>query len=226
MNIQPIEMDPKVARVHYREYRKKVREALDARKREVFERNALTGGENVRRARVEISRMEKEDQELSKAYRAMSLGARIINVPSVLRSAGLNEQKLPKLAICPANAEWCWLDREGQEWRFCRTESWRRKADDQVRVPLSTFSAELSDSAWRQRHNLVQLPVRAMVPSIPVRLRPSSLDNYFILWDAVWEKAPPVDPLLLRKVTDTLYSIVAQWDLTPIERAVLEGRIS
>lgn len=226
MNIQPIEMDPRVARVHYRQYRKKVREALDARKREIYERNAVAGGENVRRARVEISRMEKEDQELAKAYRAMSLGARIINLPSVLKSAGLNEQKLPKLAVCPANAEWCWLKQDGSDWMFSRTDHWKPKLDDQVRVPRSTFGEELSDIVWRMRNKLPVLPVRAMVPSIPVRLRPSSLENYFILWDAVWEKAPPVDPLLLRRVTDSLYSIVAHWDLTPIERSVLEGRLT
>jgi hypothetical protein len=59
------------------------------------------------------------------------------------------------------------------------------------------------------------------VPLIPPRLRPAGdLSNYHILWEANWQ-APPTDPLLLRHLSGPLYAVLACWDLTPIERAVM-----
>jgi hypothetical protein len=61
---------------------------------------------------------------------------------------------------------------------------------------------------------------------VPPRLHPrGKLANYHILWDAVWTPAPPKDPLLLRHLAGQLYAIVGQWDLTPLEQAVLRGRL-
>ena len=42
---------------------------------------------------------------------------------------------------------------------------------------------------------------RAVVPLIPIHLRPKrGLQNYHVLWEAEWRPAPPVDPLLLRRI--------------------------
>jgi hypothetical protein len=48
---------------------------------------------------------------------------------------------------------------------------------------------------------------------------------YHVLWDAVWTPEPPIDPLLLKHCGGSLYAIVAAWDLTPLEQAVMRGRI-
>ena len=45
-----------------------------------------------------------------------------------------------------------------------------------------------------------------------------------ILWEAEWETVPR-DPLLLRHLAGGLYAVMASWDLTPLERAVLKGRL-
>jgi len=67
---------------------------------------------------------------------------------------------------------------------------------------------------------------RAMVPSIPPSLRPPhSFASYYILWEAVWEPIAPRDPMLLRPLGNNLYAVVAVWDLTDLERAVLNARI-
>lgn len=69
--------------------------------------------------------------------------------------------------------------------------------------------------------------LEAVVPLIPANLRPmNALNRYVLLWEAVWVKRPPIDPLLLRHLHGSLYAVFAAWDLTPLERAVLAGRLN
>jgi hypothetical protein len=67
----------------------------------------------------------------------------------------------------------------------------------------------------------------AMVPMIPAHLKPRrGLANYHILWEAEWERVPPRDPYLLRRIGKAdLWLVVAHWDLTEVERAALSTRV-
>ena len=66
---------------------------------------------------------------------------------------------------------------------------------------------------------------RAMVPPVPPVHRPvSSLGNYHVLFEAIWEQVAPKDPALLKHIGGDLYVVCATWDLTEIERTVLAGR--
>jgi hypothetical protein len=67
---------------------------------------------------------------------------------------------------------------------------------------------------------------KAQVPMIPPRHKPAGhLRAYRVLFEAVWERRPPVDPMLLRHVGGPFYVVVAQWDLSPLEQAVLRARL-
>jgi len=67
----------------------------------------------------------------------------------------------------------------------------------------------------------------AAVPLIPVHLRPkAALSNYHILWEAEWTKRYPVDPYLLRRFGGDAWLVVAAWDLTDVERAVMGSRLT
>jgi hypothetical protein len=83
-------------------------------------------------------------------------------------------------------------------------------------VPAGTFpSAKLG---WEM--------LKAMAPVIPPALRPAHhLRNYHLLWEAEWSRIPrpPGDPALLKHVAGDLYAVLAVWDLTPLEQAVLAG---
>ena len=66
----------------------------------------------------------------------------------------------------------------------------------------------------------------AIVPIVPLHLRPKfNLSNYSILWEADWT-AVPHDPLLLRQLKGDLWIVLAAWDLTEVERAVLSQRVT
>jgi len=40
-----------------------------------------------------------------------------------------------------------------------------------------------------------------------------------------WKPLPPKDPILLKRLTPNLFGVLATWDLTNLERAIIRGRI-
>ena len=51
------------------------------------------------------------------------------------------------------------------------------------------------------------------------------LTGYHVLWEAEWQQVVPRDPFLLRHIGGDLYSVVAAWDLTDLERSVIAARL-
>ena len=75
--------------------------------------------------------------------------------------------------------------------------------------------------AWRSRGY-------AMVPMVPADVRPETgqLKDWFVLWEVEqWHDnrhtEPPRDPFLLKHIGGTLYAILAEWDLTEVERSIM-----
>lgn len=231
MNVNTMEMDPRIARIHYRDYLDKVK-AAKAKRAEKVKEAILQAGRGLRVARVEKDRLEKEDEQLMAAFRELARGKRILNVRSVLQAAGLNAQSLPNLAIARADWQQCHFQAARQDNGVAFSEqSWlpwngNRASGKVMYYPAGTFGTEATDSNWRRVHGLATGAHRALVPAIPARFRPDDdLSNYHILWEAVWTPAAPVDPFLLKHISGDHYTVLAQWDLTPIEQSVLAGRL-
>jgi hypothetical protein len=50
------------------------------------------------------------------------------------------------------------------------------------------------------------------------------LRHYVTLFEVdQWEPVPPTDPALLKHIAGDLYAVLAVWDLTELERAVIAG---
>jgi hypothetical protein len=240
MQVTTMQMDPRVAAIHYKDYRKKVREHR-AQRLAKANLDVKEGGKRFRAGRIAKSELEKEDETLMESYRVMAQGQRVVNVLSVLREAGLtNDTRLPKLALAGAHWKECYLTWSAHRNRFefskdrwgAARKGWstgnEHYTDGCQGFPLHVFTATVQNQEWRAEQKLPVLPVAAEVPSIPAALRPAGdLSKYCILWEAVWKKTEaPLDPLLLQHVHGYIYTVVAQWDLTDLERAVLEGRIT
>ncbi len=221
MNIETIKMDPRIARVHYNDYRKRCRSNRDARRKRIDEEHDSWGKGHA----AKLTRIEQEDQELLKAYGALCRGEQIVDVVSTVRKAGIDDKlRLPRLAICKADIEKvCFTTGER-----ARTEPspWRSapRGEEHSVVPASAYPAEVTNDAWRTGQRL-PTSATALVPSVPTTLRPDDLSKYYILWEAEWSAAAPVDPLLLSRVNRTMFAVVAQWDLTQLEQRILEGRL-
>jgi len=163
----------------------------------------------------------KEDRAIMLGYRALAKGRAIINIVDALRAAGLDEQGRPKLAIGMAHWQYAHLNLRVPLLAFAERNGHMGKLRCVV-VPSGTFAGNVKDGWEAPRYSRW----RALVPMIPPPIRPASaLSNYHILWEAVWEAAPPRDPLLLRHLGGYLYAVLAAWNLTELERAVMGARI-
>ncbi len=176
------------------------------------------------------ARHDDEDAAIMAGYRALSRGDLVISLSETIRRGGLDHRGYPRLAVCRADAEWCW---------FNHARRWDSGASEYRAMGSITYMMDSwSEARWTRRrvrvdgvHEPMSQPphpdVRAMVPIIPPALRPKAkLSNYHVLWEADWQKAPrpPGDPALLRRIRGDLWTVMATWDLTELERAVLGQR--
>lgn len=201
MNVETIKMPRSEARRAFLDYRKAVKERHSA-----------------------------EDEAIMRGYKALAEGSALLDLRSAFPAAGQFENGLPKIAICRAHFRWCYFEFEnsGTTPTFVGSmealDRWNRPrayVHNVVRLAPGVLKHPVDGSgrfSWPQ--------ARALVPSIPPSARPSAkLENFHILWEAEWQPRPPTDPLLLRHLGGTLYVVLAQWDLTEVERAVLAGRL-
>lgn len=167
-------------------------------------------------------RRTEEDEAIMRAYREVVKGRQILNLADAMREAGVREDGYPMLAICRADELVCEVDMRpsgGATFAGYKDEpQWYRHRSllRRVRVPDETFPRR---TGWIAN-------ARTMVPTVPPHLRPKAhLRNYHVLWEVEeWKVVPPRDPMLLKRLGGQLFAVLAVWDLTDVERAVLAGR--
>lgn len=215
MDLQTIEMERPKARRAFLDYRKAVRERHNA-----------------------------EDEEIMRGYRELAAGRTLLHLSQTMSAGGVSEiswrqrandpetlrvSVLPRLAVCRAHVRTAFTDGIRQDGSLeirSKEAVSERNRFDRVRFGERTFPThDLYEESWQRDH---RQHFRAMVPLIPPALRPKAgLHNFHILWEAEWKiHRPPAprDPALLRHIGGDLYAVVAIWDLTDLERAVLGAR--
>ena len=162
---------------------------------------------------------EPVDLEIQRTYQLISKGKVVIKALQSIVTAGLGDDGLPKLAIVRADATKCYVDmwqsgggRMGMD-RWPREQANRRYID----FPAGSFPWQRSNRGAGE----------SLVPLVPIDVRPRrGIENYHILYEAVWSPLPPVDPMLVRRIgKGDLWLVVAAWELTEVERAVLAARL-
>lgn len=77
---------------------------------------------------------------------------------------------------------------------------------------------------WDKRE--LKAPVPIVQPKILLENVKRGLGGYYILWEVEeWKPVPPRDPILLKKLTANLFGIIATWELTLLERAVISSHL-
>jgi hypothetical protein len=161
---------------------------------------------------------------IERAYREIASGRVLIRALESIKAAGLDEQGRPKLAIVRADHKCVQMSIGPSRGTHFQPMAFRKSR-----------SAWSAGHWYTTSHHAINVPdlqcnqhvsAQALVPLIPVHLRPqTAIDAYHILWEADW-KAVPTDPMLLRKIGGDLWIVVAAWDLTEIERVVMASRVA
>lgn len=170
-------------------------------------------------------------------YAHMKHGGKVIDLFEAMRMAGLNEDGDPRLAIVRADAprvEFCkdyiWQNNVlvsdgGTFYPGGNDYGWRKIAKLKTKIPRECFPEWRKDAQGR----IIRQRVQTVTPVIPARilnpLRSYKLENYHILWEVPKWNAVPKDPILLKRITSNMFLVLATWNLTKLERAVIRGRI-
>lgn len=216
MDLVTQQMPARAAREAFLEYK----HSIEARQRK--ERDQLE------------QRILDEDKELMAAYRVMSRGRRVINFTEACANMGWKPGPtwgLPKVAICRASAKRCALAfpyyyrsqdpvfvddaRTGRHWNH----STLSRPKSAIQMPRDLWDL----AALKANSNKI---FRCKVPTIPLRHRPAEgqLHRYHLIFEAEWDLTPPLDPFLVKRVSKHFFAVIAQWDLTPLERSLVGMR--
>ncbi len=164
------------------------------------------------------ARHDEEDEALMRGYRAMSQGHQLLDVGQAIHDAPVDADGRVCLGLCRADQKYVYAT----HWNNGVTFYW-----GPARSHWSGLNHRATRSQLRFACPGVKLgtrDARGVVPAIPPRLRPhGKLARFHILWEIEDWQDVPGDPLLLRHLQGTLYAVLAQWDLTKLEQAVLRG---
>ena len=172
--------------------------------------------------------------DLKKMYWQIMHGKVLCDITEVIKAGGVHENYHPKLAIARADVKkvrCTYNEKGGVLYRSDDSNQWRLNgfASD-VRAVLPQIPKE--KLAFRvpwsnQVSHRSELNLEAPVPLVPPHCMPEKLtDEHYILWEVdEWRMVPPTDPYLLRRITKNIFAVEAQWDLTPLEKAAMAGRM-
>jgi len=161
------------------------------------------------------------DREVMSAYQKLAQGKLVIKALESITTAGTDDKGMPKLAIARADASICYLTRYGDGAATMATSplAQRRRSNTTPTMRFDFPAKTFPSVGWKN--------AEAMVPQPPLHLRPKrAMQNYHVLFEAEWTKAPPSDPFLLRRLgAGDLWVVLAMWDLTDVEKAALSSRL-
>lgn len=211
MQASTIEMEPEVAK-----------EKLEAYRRALVGRHSQS--------------VEREWQAAMRGFEELAKGTPLVDPFQAIREAGWRADGRPVLAMARA-------DQPQVQWSpFSDSRHWTAASGYQGKYAPMVWEFRARQSRWssqraasltvRVEKIIVEPPVEpktsvTLIPMVPPDVMPKrgvNLAKHFVLWEVEsWDLAPPVDPMLLRPIGGNLYAVIAQWDLTELERAIIAG---
>ena len=176
-------------------------------------------------------------RDFQAVYGHLRHGKKIIDVYESFKMAGLNKDGDPKLAICRADAKQCFCQKHSDGSALFSLDRKigyyipPRKTHNDVSLPPGTFQWHKKVEADSlNRWNIKNEKVKTPVPIIPAKILVAEvkvlLKNFHIIWEVEkWKPVPPRDPILVKRLTPNLFGVLATWNLTKLERAIIRGRI-
>lgn len=169
-----------------------------------------------------------EDEAIAQAYRAAARGLAVISLSKAISAGGYFDFGWPRIAVARATdrevlCKWRYGSSADRELLFANDSFWRggdalvSRNHVRVRPSVHPEAAIVDSHRWRS----------APVPLVPPRCRPKRprLANLHVLWEVEsWTPAPSRDPALIKHIRGDLWAVLATWDLTDLELAVIAQR--
>lgn len=189
-------------------------------------------------ATVAQRELRRIDTELARAYKQLAGGVTLLRLSETLLAGGLvtrtddwgdaNSVGLPNLAVARADSRRVYtngVQRDGTITFSCAlTPNWRQLSE--ARENIIRVDSVFGEGDFKTRQTNVIWS--ALTPPVPPRYRPERLGGYHVLFEVEdWQREPQPpggDPALLKHVGGDLWAVVATWDLSPLEAAVLGQR--
>jgi hypothetical protein len=164
-------------------------------------------------------------KEMKVLYNTLKSGRKVIDIYEAFKKVGVNTKGEPRLAIAPADFRVVRFTKASNGSGSFHKDSWNYSTSkfNYIHLPDGTFPEWKKEegSDW----NIENKDISTKVPTIPAKYFPKGkLSNYWILWEAEDWKDVTKDPMLLRRITRNLFVVLAVWNLTPLERALIRGR--
>jgi hypothetical protein len=195
MNVPTIEMTPESAQAKLNAYRTQLRRRADA-----------------------------EYEAAAAGYEALAEGRALLNLTDAMNFAGLGDDGRPRLAIARADRKQvhCRVGRREITFNALKNR-WSTRSYEGSLVIDVPYNNVGFDRFSKEGFGLV--------PMVPADVRPKGqLREFFVLWEVeAWSDTsmlaePDRDPYLLKHIGGDIYAVIAEWDLTELERAIMSGR--
>lgn len=222
MELQTITEERETAKELFAQYRNEVRKPLRA---------------SATEAQRELRRL---DTEMARAYKQLAEGVTLLRLAETIKAGGLVERPagwvqghtaaLPRLAIVRADARRVYtlgVNRSGSvTFSAALTPEWRQISE--ARQNIVRVQGAFEEGEYANRQTSGNTIWSALTPTVPPKYRPEGLSGYHLLFEVEdWQREPQPpgrDPALLKHVGGDLWAVLATWDLTPLEAAVLGQR--
>lgn len=178
---------------------------------------------------------QAEYDTCTKCFEHLAAGRALIDINQAIAAGGFDAMKRPKLAICRADRQVVRMNWQSRSTRILFEGNWQPNGQStQMRKRDLFLTADVGQEHGRtfQHQNQtwgVTIDGWAKVPLVPADVRPArgALESWHILWEVErwYERAPLVqpsrDPYLLKHLEGSLYAVLAEWNLTDLELAVM-----
>ena len=180
--------------------------------------------------------LQEVHRDLHRVYGHIQKGGTAIDVHASFKKARLNVEGDPRLAICRADGKTCYLVKHkdgstvysafefSRSWEAYVNDYQGRKSYGDIALPPETF-----DFPKNGYGKIKQQFVQTLTPIIPASILAPikhSLKNYHVVWEVEeWKPVPPRDPILVKMVNPSVALVLATWNLTELERAIIKGRL-
>jgi len=194
--------------------------------------------EKMRACRTNMHRqVEGQYEQLLKGYEALEKGTPLIDISTIWPTVEFDAKMRPRIAICRADrkeVEFRW-EAYQQAGIFSGSDAKQAGESLRIRAELGRFHGRKHIWVHENQRHARDITVQgfAPVPMIPPDKIPAhgQRREWHILWEVeAWADRSktgraPVDPFLLKHLGGALYAVLASWDLTPLEQAIMNGAL-